>query len=163
MAQEMYNSGNLFELTLANDGTLREPLIKEYSSLFESGSCSWIGKISQNQNIYELEKADLYISVSSCDGSSLSLLESMAIGVPSLVTDIPENREWIQNDLSGYLFSGNSGLELADKVLSIDLNSCHQKNLVDLSRDKVAKEADWSTIRKRLIEKVLKILNQSTH
>ena len=159
MAVELANSGESFELILANDGSLREPLLKEYSSLFESGSCTWLGNISQSQNISELEKADIYISASSSDGSSLSLLEAMAIGVPSLVTDNPENREWIEDDLSGYLFSGSSGLELALKILSIDLNPIHQPHLIELSREKILREANWSLTRENLIKKVREILS----
>lgn len=159
MAVELENSGKSFELILANDGSLREPLLKEYSNLFESGSCTWLGKISQSENISELQKADIYISTSSSDGSSLSLLEAMAIGVPSLVTDNPQNREWIEDDLSGYLFSGSSGLELALKILSIDLNPIHQPHLIKLSREKILREANWSLTREKLIKKVREILS----
>ena len=115
MAQEFSAAGEPIELVMANDGSLRKPLISEYARLFNDGSCIWLGKISQSQNISELEKADIYISVSKSDGSSLSLLEAMAVGAPSIVTDNPANREWIEDNLSGYLFSGNSGLDLSQK------------------------------------------------
>ena len=39
--------------------------------------------------------ADLYLSASHSDGTSISLLEAMACGVPALVSDIPGNREWV--------------------------------------------------------------------
>lgn len=158
MAQELSKIGESFELFMANDGSLRESLINEYSRLFEDGTCTWLGKISQHQNISELEKADIYISVSRSDGSSLSLLEAMAIGTPSLVTDNPENREWVEDKLSGYLFSGNSGLELALKIRNIDLGSILHPHLLKLSHEKIARDANWSLTRRILLEKVQGIL-----
>ena len=41
------------------------------------------------------QMADLYVSASHSDGSSISLLEAMACGKPVLVSDIPGNREWV--------------------------------------------------------------------
>ncbi len=48
--------------------------------------------------------ADLYISASHSDGTSISLLEAMACGCPVLVSDIPGNREWVQQGVNGWLF-----------------------------------------------------------
>ena len=158
MAQELSNTGESFELFMANDGLLRKPLINEYSRLFKDGSCTWLGKISQSKNISELEKADIYISVSKSDGSSLSLLEAMAVGAPSVVTDNPANREWIEDNLSGYLFSGNSGLELALKIQNVASNSILQQQLPKLAHEKISREANWSQTRKLLLIKVQEIL-----
>ena len=160
MAQELSDNGESFELIMANDGSLRESLVNEYARLFENGSCTWLGKISQSQNIRELEKADIYISVSKSDGSSLSLLEAMAIGTPSLVTDNPENREWVEDKLSGYLFSGNSGLELALKIRNIDSSSILHPYLLKLSHEKIARDANWSLTRGLLLTKVREILSK---
>ncbi len=160
MAKELQLSETQFELILANDGSLREHLLREYSDLFEDGSCTWLGKISQEQNIHELEKADIYISVSSSDGSSLSLLEAMAIGTPSLVTDNPENREWIKENITGYLYSGNSGLDLALKIQSIALNPIIKLEQLKMSREKIIRDGNWTLIRKELVEKIGKMLSQ---
>lgn len=158
MAQELSSAAVPFELFMANDGSLRKPLIDAYSRLFNNGSCTWLGRISQSQNISELEKADIYISVSKNDGSSLSLLEAMAIGTPSLVTDNPANREWIEDNVSGYLFSGNSGLELAMKIPNIDLDPILQLQLGKLAHEKVVQNANWRVTQSLLLARILQIL-----
>lgn len=48
--------------------------------------------------------ADLYLSASHSDGTSISLLEAMACGVPALVSDIPGNREWVIPGEHGWWF-----------------------------------------------------------
>ena len=159
MARELSNSEMKFELFIANDGSLRESLINEYSRLFENGSCIWLGKISQSQNIMELEKADIYLSVAKSDGSSLSLLEAMAIGTPALVTDHPANREWVDENITGYLFSGSLGIDLAKKILSLNLDFISNSQLPKLSHNRILRDANWTLIREILLSRVQGILH----
>lgn len=54
--------------------------------------------------------ADLYLSASHSDGSSISLLEAMSCGTPALVSDIPGNREWVTPGEQGWWFpDGDAG------------------------------------------------------
>lgn len=53
------------------------------------------GQVNQNDLPHYYRAADLYISTSHSDGTSISLLESLASGTPVLLTDIPGNKEWI--------------------------------------------------------------------
>ncbi len=154
MANELTKLGESFELKLANDGSLREFLLDKHSTLFTNGSCIWLGNVTQSQNIVELLEADLYISVAKSDGSSLSLLECMATGTPSLVTDIPENRYWIEDDHPEYLFSGNSGLELAERIQNLTMNPYFFRDSNLCSRDKITREANWSETRKSILSRV---------
>ncbi len=58
--------------------------------------------------------ADLYVSASHSDGSSVSLLEAMACGLPALVSDIPGNREWVEPEVNGWWFRDKDTDELAN-------------------------------------------------
>ena len=49
--------------------------------------------------------SDLYLSASHSDGSSVSLMEALASGLPVLVSDIPGNREWISEGKTGVAVS----------------------------------------------------------
>ncbi len=61
--------------------------------------------------------ADLYISPSHVDGSSVTLMEALASGLPCLVSDIPGNREWIDQGVNGWLFRDGDVNDLAEKIL----------------------------------------------
>ncbi len=63
------------------------------------------------------QMADLYISPSHVDGSSVSLMEALACGLPCLVSDIPANKEWVQEGYNGWLFRDGDHNELAAKIL----------------------------------------------
>jgi glycosyltransferase involved in cell wall biosynthesis len=64
--------------------------------------------------------ADLYLSASQSDGSSVSLMEALACGLPVLVSDIPGNREWVEQGQQGWLFNSGDSSELAEKLITFD-------------------------------------------
>lgn len=63
--------------------------------------------------------ADLFVSPSHVDGSSVSLMEALACGIPVLVSDIPANREWVQENSNGWLFPDGNATALAEKILAV--------------------------------------------
>jgi L-malate glycosyltransferase len=158
MAEKLMESKFNFKLVMANDGTLRKSLIKKYSRLFQLEICTWIGKIEESRNIQELQNADLYLSASKSDGTSLSMLEAMVVGTPVLVTDNPSNREWVIDNLTGYLFSGNSGADLARRIKAINRESNCLSNNLNNAREKILIEANWDLTQAALITKVKEII-----
>jgi glycosyltransferase involved in cell wall biosynthesis len=62
--------------------------------------------------------ADIYISASHSDGTSISLLEALACGTPPIVSDIPGNQEWIVPGLNGWLFSDGDPMDLASIIMA---------------------------------------------
>jgi glycosyltransferase involved in cell wall biosynthesis len=88
--------------------------------------------------------ADLFVSPSHVDGSSVSLMEALACGRPVLVSDIPANREWVRDGVNGWLFRDGDVADLAEKILWIN---SHRSVLVGIGRAarRVAESrADWS-------------------
>jgi len=77
------------------------PLAPKIRRLFQHGGVinqvHFPGQVSQQKLPDYYQAADLYISTSHSDGTSISLLEALASGTPVLLSDIPGNREWIQN------------------------------------------------------------------
>jgi glycosyltransferase involved in cell wall biosynthesis len=87
--------------------------------------------------------ADLFVSPSHVDGSSVSLMEALACGKPALVSDIPANQEWVREGVSGWLFPDGDVKGLAEKMLWI---SAHRSSLARIGRAarRVAvSRADW--------------------
>ena len=82
----------------------------------------------------------------------------MAIGTPALVTDNPANREWLEDNLTGYLFSGDTGIELATKIQSIDLDPVSKLHRPELSHEKIFRTANWAITRESLLRRVYTIL-----
>jgi len=87
--------------------------------------------------------ADLYISPSHVDGSSVSLMEALACGLPCLVSDIPANREWVTDAENGWLFPDGNVEALAAHILQA-IDKRDVLNKMGLAGRQLAEaRADW--------------------
>ena len=96
--------------------------------------------------------ADIYISPSHVDGSSVTLMEALASGLPCLVSDIPGNKEWIENGLNGWLFRDGDVDDLAQKILDAIQNRKLLKKVGEAARKTAEQKADWKKNFGKLLE-----------
>jgi glycosyltransferase involved in cell wall biosynthesis len=96
--------------------------------------------------------ADLYVSASHSDGSSISLLEAMACGRPALVSDILGNREWVTPNENGWLFSDGDVDALARSILHILESRDRLPEMGRAARQITEARADWEKNFPRLLE-----------
>lgn len=98
--------------------------------------------------------ADLYLSASHTDGSSVSLLEAFASGLPALVSDIPGNREWITPDENGWLFPDGDENALAVRILQAAQPALRSRlsSLGKAARRCAEERADWQKNTQKLWE-----------
>jgi glycosyltransferase involved in cell wall biosynthesis len=88
--------------------------------------------------------ANAYVSCAKSDGTSISLLEAMATGLPVVVTDIASNREWITEDENGWLASVGSSEEFAEKLLrAASFPPTELEAISGRNQRIVAERADW--------------------
>jgi glycosyltransferase involved in cell wall biosynthesis len=104
---------------------------------------AFVGQVPQTDLPYWYHKADLYISPSHVDGSSVSLMEALACGIPCLVSDIPANKEWVVEDENGWLFRDGDADHLAEKILAA-ISRREKLPQIGRSNRKLAEmRADW--------------------
>jgi len=70
---------------------------------------------SQADVVPYLASADIGVLTSLSEGSSNSLIEYMAMGIPTVVSDIPANRELVE----GVFFNPGDALDLARKLIDL--------------------------------------------
>ena len=110
------------------------------------------GQISQSDLPRWYYMADIYISPSHVDGSSVSLMEALACGLPCLVSDIPGNQEWITEDENGWLFRDGDADDLAEKILHAIKNRRSFKKMGESARKTAEQKADWKKNFGKLLE-----------
>jgi glycosyltransferase involved in cell wall biosynthesis len=101
------------------------------------------GQVSQTELPSWYHKADLYISPSHVDGSSVSLMEALACGLPCLVSDIPANKEWVVEDENGWLFRDGDVNHLTEKILAAISQRERMPEIGRSSRRMAEMRADW--------------------
>ncbi len=110
------------------------------------------GQIGQADLPRWYHMADIYISPSHVDGSSVSLMEALACGLPCLVSDIPGNREWIVEGENGWLFCDGDVDDLADKILYAIKSRRLFKKMGESARKTAEQKADWKKNFGKLLE-----------
>jgi glycosyltransferase involved in cell wall biosynthesis len=105
--------------------------------------------------------ADLYVSPSHVDGSSVSLMEALASGLPCLVSNIPGNREWVEEEVNGWLFRDGDVDDLAGKILSAIKNRESFKKIGESARNTAEQKADWKKNFGKLLEAYNRVIARS--
>jgi glycosyltransferase involved in cell wall biosynthesis len=87
--------------------------------------------------------ADIYVSASHIDGSSVSLMEALACGRPVLVSDIPGNREWVEPGIHGWWFKDGEVDVLAETIIKAVNQPQKLSNMSREARKLAEERADW--------------------
>lgn len=95
--------------------------------------------------------ADLYVSASHSDGSSVSLMEALACGRPVLLSDIPTNLEWITPGVEGWVFTDGDERALADCLLQAVAQQGRLAELGRAARALAERRADWDQNFQKLL------------
>jgi glycosyltransferase involved in cell wall biosynthesis len=95
--------------------------------------------------------ADLYISASHVDGSSVSLMEALACGLPCAVSDIPANREWVNDGVNGWIFPDGDVETLAGIILKAVEQKTSLPAIGQNARKTAEEKADWKQNLKKLL------------
>lgn len=123
------------------------PLLQYHKDLANelgvSDKVKFLGVVPNDLIVKVLNSADVYVSTSFSDGTSASLLEAMACGLPIVATRIPANEEWLAQGKNGFLVRPGDSLELAKCVLSILRNDRLRLSMSAQNRRTTAEKADW--------------------
>ena len=93
----------------------------------------FIGWLTQEENIKQYQKAKIYITIPSSDGTAVSLLEAMSAGCIPIVSDLTVSHEWIVDGENGVILKP-SDEDFFKRALSLDLEKVQQKNKEIISK-----------------------------
>ncbi len=99
-------------LLMLGDGSLRPQVEARLRQAGLEGRIHRAGQVGYDDLPAYYRAADAYVSASRVDGSSVSLMEALACGLPALVSDIPGNREWVEPEANGWWFQDGEARSL---------------------------------------------------
>lgn len=120
------------------------------------------GSINQDEMAKYLNAADIYVSTSLSDGTSVSLLEAFACALPVVVTDIPANKEWVEGGVNGFLVPIRSAVETASAILKLLENNQLRKVFSENNYKKAREKADWDKQFEKLNETYIQLIRGKT-
>ena len=135
---------NLF-LNLIGEGSERNILEKMVNEYGLERNVKFHGKIMQTEIAKILKETNVFVTTSLSDGNNVSLNEAMACGTISLATDIPANKQWIQEGVNGFLIPTGDPEILANKILYVYENYKElEKKAIPFNDKIIAEKALWS-------------------
>ena len=138
--------------TFVGGGPLLESLVERSRALNLESRVNFVGEVRQNDLPDFLRAADVYVSASSSDGTSSSLLEAMACGLFPIVSDITANRPWVQHGRNGLLFAVGDAASLADAIRVAATRRASFPDIVESNRKSVEREGNQAVNDARLVE-----------
>jgi len=131
-------------LLMLGDGSLRPTVVRLLAEGGVADRVHLAGQVGYRDLPAHYRAADLYVSASRSDGSSVSLLEAMACGLPALVSDIPGNREWVETGAEGWRFRDGDAADLARGIERAYRQRERLRELGARARTTAEARADWS-------------------
>lgn len=128
---------------VAGDGSLR-PQVQDFIARYNLEDAIYLaGRVSHDMLPDYFNEADLYVSSSFSDGTSVSLLEAMACKLPVVVTDLASNREWITPGVNGWLVPSGDYEALSKTLLEALRSEERQGIMGGINLSMVQHKADW--------------------
>jgi glycosyltransferase involved in cell wall biosynthesis len=101
------------------------------------------GQVGQEQLPDYYHAADLYLTASHSDGSSVTLMEALACGLPAAVSDIAGNVEWVQPDQQGWVFHDGDAAGAAQCIVKAYQERERRATMQAANRRLAEQRADW--------------------
>jgi hypothetical protein len=130
-------------LVMLGQGSLKRQVTGLVRESDLSDRIKLLGPVSNEQLPAYYRAADLYASASKSDGSSVSLMEALACGLPAVVSNIPGNREWIDAGVNGWFFPVGDAQALAQRLLEAVRAKEALSEMSSAARATAQVKADW--------------------
>jgi glycosyltransferase involved in cell wall biosynthesis len=144
--EQAYRKNQHLRLLLLADGSLDSD-VNGYIKKHDLGHVVYrVRRVPETEVPKYFQAADIYVSGSYSDGSSISLLEALAAGLPTIVTDIPGNREWVEPGENGWLVAAGNVKQFASAIEHVAaLGDTERQRISQNNRALARSRADWSS------------------
>ncbi|MDD3876473.1 MAG: glycosyltransferase [Bacteroidales bacterium] len=117
-----------WRLVFAGTGSETENLKSLVKTLELQEKIVFTGWIDKEKNIDYYKKACYYVSIPESDGTSVSLLEAMVYGCIPVVSELPANKEWVNNGENGFLVADVDS-DFLSGIFTIDIHKAASQNI----------------------------------
>lgn len=142
--ENIYKKDCNIKLLLVGDGKEKKNLLRQIENYYSKKNILFLGK---RNDVPELLKgSDIFVLPTFFEGMSNAIIEAMAVGLPIITTDIPENKELIMNKVTGILIPKENIEALSEAINSLKNNPALAKKLSDNAKEYAKKKFDMRKI-----------------
>ena len=126
-------------LVLVGDGAVRRALVQQAKLLgFNEKTIRFTGRVEPEIVCQWLKIATVFALVSPSEGFPCALEEAMSTGLPSVVSDIPANRQLIKNGLHGILVPVGNIEKIAESIVRLLQDAPLRQRMGEAARELIA-------------------------
>jgi glycosyltransferase involved in cell wall biosynthesis len=125
-------------LVLVGDGVLRLALVEQAKRLgLYENHIRFTGRVNPEEVCYWLKIATVFTLVSPSEGFPCALEEAMSTGLPSVVSDIPANRQLVKHGLHGILVSVGDTEKISESIVRLLQDTPLRRRMGDAAREHI--------------------------
>jgi glycosyltransferase involved in cell wall biosynthesis len=115
----------------------------------------WEKKKSAAGYLKLINEADVFVTTPKTDGTSVSVLQAMHLGVPIVSSETNGSAEWVIAGITGWTFPKGDHLQLHIELKDVLSTSRKSKELITQNARKlVHARAGWNTSKKRISDRI---------
>ncbi|MBI4317904.1 MAG: glycosyltransferase family 4 protein [Chloroflexi bacterium] len=128
---------------LAGSGPLEQSYRAMLSEYGLASHVHFAGWLDEPDMAAHLNAADVYVTTSLSDGTSASMLEAMACGLPMVVSDAPAYFEWVQDGVNGFVVPRRDSEYLAERIITLLSDGALRDDMGARNLEIAHERADW--------------------
>jgi glycosyltransferase involved in cell wall biosynthesis len=124
------------KFVIAGKGSEEKKLRELAKSLGVEDNVRFIGFIRNDDLPQYLNSVDVYVSTALSDaGIAASTAEAMACGLPVVISDVADNKKWVEDGVNGFLVPIKDPKSLAEKIIYLLRNEDVRKRFGRINRE----------------------------
>lgn len=127
-------------LHLLGGGSLQTALHERVQAAGLAAHVQFHGRVGDVAMVQAIQRSRVSVSVPSSDATSVSVLESMACGLPLIASDLPANRQWI-DERGGWIVPVRHAQAIAQALLEAHDQPMQAAQMGEHNRDRIEREA----------------------
>lgn len=148
------------KLIITNSGDTKKHILDLINKLRLEDYVDYRGFVSRNDVARLLRESDVYLSIPTSDSTSVNLLEAMNSGILPIVSDLPANREWINNNENGLVLKNIDEIELADLMIKSVENSELIYGAMEINTSIIQDRAIWKNNMQIILDNYNKLIDR---
>jgi L-malate glycosyltransferase len=140
---EAYRSNPALRLLLLGSGPAERDIFERIERLGLTKVVHCPGRVTEATVVEMLLLSDLYLCCTPSDGTSISLLEAMAMQLPVLVSDNVGNGQWVTDGINGRLATIADVHQFSAALLEMSRVPTTRRKMAEAGREIVEQRADW--------------------
>lgn len=101
----------------------------------------FVGRVGDQAMVEALQRSRVSVSVPTSDATSVSVLESMACGLPIIASDLPANRQWITPGQGGWLVPARDESALVQALITAHDQAEVRQSMGQCNRARIERDA----------------------